>query len=320
MSSFLAQYRNRNLNDTLNKAFSAQNTSDPRFWNVTRGTDGTGIATIRFLPNIKGEAGDFVTLQQYDFTNPATGRRYEEKSLATLGKADPVQEYWSMLWGQGRKDEAKLVSRRFTYYTNVYVLKDAAKPDAQNSVKIYRFGKTIMDILDDARKADRGGLPSISPYELFSYPRAASDEEVAAWIKANPVKPGEPRYPGANFVLRVTSRGGEQNFPSYEKSTFDAPSALGPDAFLEKVLGDTHNLDDFVRPNTFKTYDELKEIFENVMGFKGKVYAVPAGMPSSTTSSGVATAETANAASTSVIDESLKGDMDHLSRLIAEAR
>lgn len=322
--SRLTRYKNSNINDSLNSALSHKTSGgDARFWNLTRGQDGNGTATVRFIPYIPEDEGrDIITMTiptyTYRFTNALTGRTYDEWSLETIGKPDPVQEHWAMLWNSGRKEEAKLVSRSISYYANVLIMKDIAKPENQGQVRIYRFGKTIKDMLLDVSKDDRDGLPSINPFELYSYPRTADDDQIAAWIKSNGGKPG------ANCIIRAKSRGGEQNFPSYETSGFEQPSTLGNADLIEDVLGRAYDLSEFTDPGKFKSYSELEANLALVMGWTGNVYA-SAAVPKPTVTEFSMPTDASKAKGTLVetlspVDASLQGDMAHLESLIAEAR
>jgi hypothetical protein len=256
------------ISTSLQKSLSAQtNTGDPRFWNVTRGVDGTGLAIGRFLPNVKGDGPHFITATSYRFTNPATGLTYSENALTTIGKNDPVQDYFSMLWNQGRQDEAKRFRRNQTHIANFLVIKDTGKPENNGKVKLYRFAKTIHDKVEDAQKERPGGMPIINPFFLFSYPRSASDDEQAAWIGTGDAK----RYPGANFAVRVKLTGKKMAdgspIPEYGDSAFEWPSALGTEEYMEQVLNETFDLGEFVDPKMFKSYEELKAQLDKVMGF-----------------------------------------------------
>jgi hypothetical protein len=67
---------------------------------------------------------------------------------------------------------------------------------------------------------------------------------------------------GANFRLRIVSNGG---FPDYGKSSFDAPSPIGDADMLESVLKQRRSLVAIIDPSQFKSYDELKRKFDQIV-------------------------------------------------------
>ena len=76
-------------------------------------------------------------------------------------------------------------------------------------------------------------------------------------------------WSGANFKLKIRRVEGYQN---YDKSEFDRPSALfDDDAKLEEIYNKQYDLNDFVAPDKFKTYEALKTRLENVLGLNQPV-------------------------------------------------
>jgi hypothetical protein len=70
-----------------------------------------------------------------------------------------------------------------------------------------------------------------------------------------PVNPFD-LWEGANFRLKIRKFEG---YPNYDKSEFDAPSAVSDDdAELEKIYNAEHSLQELVDPKNFKSYAELK--------------------------------------------------------------
>jgi hypothetical protein len=68
---------------------------------------------------------------------------------------------------------------------------------------------------------------------------------------------------GANFKLRIRK---VEGYTNYEKSVFAECGPLTDDeAQLEEILGKVHDLKEFIDPNNFKPYEQLKERFELVL-------------------------------------------------------
>jgi len=73
---------------------------------------------------------------------------------------------------------------------------------------------------------------------------------------------------GANFKVKITKKDGYWN---YDKSEFDSPGPLSDDDDeMEAIWKKSYPLADFVNPEKFKSYDQLKNRLNTVLG-KAKV-------------------------------------------------
>ena len=216
---------------------------DDRFWRPELDKSGNGMAVIRFLPAPEVDGKDALPWARswnHGFQGP--GGWYIENSLTTLGQKDPVSEYNSQLWNSGieaNKEIARKQKRRLTYVSNVLVLKDPANPQNEGQIRLYKYGKKIWDKINDV----------MSPDPKFE------DE--------TPVNPFD-LWEGANFKLKIRKVDG---FSNYDKSEFDSPSAVdGDDGKLEELWKSEHSLAEFTDPKNFKSYSELKEKMDRVLG------------------------------------------------------
>ena len=218
--------------------------SDDTMWKPELDKTGNGYAVVRFLPTPDGEEMPWVSYFDHGFQGP--GGWYIEKSLTTLNKQDPVSEYNSTLWNTGieaNKEIARKQKRRLHYVSNVYVVSDPKNPDNEGKVFKYRFGKKIFEQLKEA----------ISP---------AFDDEA-------PINPFDLREEGANFKIKIRKVDGYWN---YDKSEFESPSPLFDDENrLNEINNSTYSLSDVIAPSEFKSYDELKEKLDRVLGLTGSV-------------------------------------------------
>ena len=216
--------------------------SDDTMWKPELDKTGNGYAVVRFLPTPEGEEMPWVSYFDHGFQGP--GGWYIEKSLTTINKQDPVSEYNTQLWNTGieaNKDIARKQKRRLHYVSNVYVISDPKNPDNEGKVFKYRYGKKIFEALKEA----------ISP---------AFDDEIA-------INPFDLRGEGANFKIKIRKVDGYWN---YDKSEFDKPAPLFDDEDkLNKVFGSIHSLSDIIAPSEFKTYEELQEKLQRVLGTTG---------------------------------------------------
>ena len=222
------------LNDTGSK-------DDERFWKPSMGKGDTGSAIIRFLPAPEG--CDLPWVQVWSHAFQSNGKWIIDNCLTTLGKQCPVCEANRELWNTGNKDNQNIVrdrKRKLSYYSNIYVVKDPANPENEGKVFLYKFGKKIFDKITAAMKPEFDDEQPINPFDFWS---------------------------GANFKLKLVKKDGYWN---YDKSEFAEPSALlDDDDELETIYKSLNNLNDFIDPEQFKSYEDLKKRLGYVLGLKG---------------------------------------------------
>ena len=246
MSTFasLKKSRSKNLShltteiEKLGKSTNSGNNADERQWKLTVDKTGNGHAVIRFLPAPKGEDLPWVRVWDHGFQGP--GGWYIENSLTTLGKKDPASEYNSKLWNSGlesNKNIARKQKRRLSHFANILVVNDPSNPDNNGKVFLFKFGKKIFDKVNDLMNPEFDDETPVNPFDLWE---------------------------GANFKLRARQYEG---FRNYDKSEFEKSSAIfDDDAELEKLWNQEYSLQEFLDPKNFKSYDELKERLERVLG------------------------------------------------------
>ncbi len=221
---------------------------DDRKWKPTVDEAGNGYAVIRFLPATEGQDLPWVRYWDHAFKGP-TGQWYIERSLTTLGQNDPLGELNSRLWNSGieeDKETARRQKRRLHYVTNIQVMNDPANPANNGKTFIYEFGKKIFDKIMDQMQPEFPGETPVNPFDFWT---------------------------GAFFELKIRNVAGYRN---YDKSDFKAPTAFldGDEVQLEAVYNGMYDLNEFIIPDYagahdpkyFKSYDELKNKLETVLG------------------------------------------------------
>ena len=250
MSNFASLKSSSNLDkltkaiEQLNSNQGSQDSSDDNYWRPEVDKAGNGYAVIRFLPApaVDGDDGlPWTKIYTHGFQGP--GGWYIENSLTSVNNGkDPVSEYNSELWNSGieaNKEIARKQKRRLTYVSNILIVEDPKHPENNGQVKLYKFGKKIFDKITDAMNPPpEFGETPVNPFDLWK---------------------------GANFKLKIRKVEGFQN---YDKSEFDAPSALydGDDAKLEAIWKSEYSLKEILDPKNFKSYDELKVRLTRVLG------------------------------------------------------
>ena len=213
---------------------------DDRFWRPTVDDAGTGQAIIRFLPESPGEDNPYVLYYSHAFQGP--GGWYIENSRTTLGEKDPVSEMNTRLWNSGDQSKKDLVSQKYkrkkNYVTNILVVDDPGCPQNNGKVFLYRYGMKIHQKIQDAMKPEFSDEEAIVPFDFWK---------------------------GANFRIRIRKVAGYLN---YDKSEFDSMSELydGDDDRLKKLWESQYSLNEFIDPNHYKSYEELKNRLDTVLG------------------------------------------------------
>ena len=165
--------------------------------------------------------------------------------MTTLGQKDPVSEYNTQLWNSGveaNKEIARKQKRRLSYISNVYIVEDPKNPENEGKVFLYKYGKKIFDKINEAMNPQFEDEKAVNPFDLWA---------------------------GANFKLKIRKVEGYQN---YDKSEFESASVLGDfdDDRLESIWKSEHSLKEFLAPENFKSYDELKAKLDKVLGLSGQ--------------------------------------------------
>lgn len=239
---------------------------DNRFYKLKRDENGNGAAIIRFLPD-----PNMSLLQQIWKINvnnqKGNDRRWvSELSPQNINQPDPFHKAWADLWQAGKKEEARKFARQTRYYANILVVKDPATPENEGKVFLLDMSQSLKQMLETAM------FPSDADRALGAEPKALF----------NPLQ-------GHNFKL-VSSKEAT-GFLGYSKSGVMDPVTSVFDSKEQAVAFIKENcypLGDFLKPEIYKSYEELQQKLEYVMFRDGSA----------------APATTAKAATSEVVDSS----------------
>jgi len=224
---------------------------DERFFKLSRGDDDKGSAIIRLLPDKNGIP--FVkmfshSIKKYD---PGLGkdRYYIEDSPQSIGLPCPAAEKWQELMKIGTeqsKEEARLYSRKLKFITNILVVKDPFNPANNGKVMLWEFGTKLNDKF----------ISAMNP----------SDEDIELGTKAkelyHPLK-------GCNILLKIKKSSGFFNYD--DTSIMDATSVSDTEEEAIELINKTYELNEFLSPEHYGTYDELKiKLDKTINGSKSK--------------------------------------------------
>jgi hypothetical protein len=224
----------------VEKMNSSGNSVDERFWSLTVDKAQNGYAVIRFLPAPDGEDLPFVKIYSHAFQGSSGW--LIDNCLTTLNQKCPVCEHNSGLWNSGmdsNKEVARKQKRKLTYVSNIYVVKDPANPENEGKVFLFKYGKKIFDKLTEAMQPEFEDETPIDPFDFWT---------------------------GANFKLKAKNVAGYRN---YDSSEFASQGALlNDDDAMEAIWKKQYSLAEFVSPDQFKSYEEMKKRLDSVLGGK----------------------------------------------------
>jgi hypothetical protein len=238
--SSLGTLTSKLLNE-VEKMNSSGGSSDDRLWKPEVDKAGNGFAVVRFLPSPEGEELPWAKVYTHAFQG--TGGWLIDNCLTTINQSCPVCESNRELWNTGSKSNQDIVrqrKRKMSYYSNIYVVQDKAHPENEGKVFLFKYGKKIFDKISAAMQPEFDDETPIDPFDFWG---------------------------GANFKLKITKKDGYWN---YDKSEFDSPGTLGnfDDDVLESIWKKAYSLEEFVKPEAFKSYEQLDTRLKAVLGKK----------------------------------------------------
>jgi len=222
--------------EKMNKG--AESYKDDRFWKPTLDQASNGFAVIRFLPPVEGEDVPWVRVFSHGFQGK--GGWFIENCPTTIGGKCPVCEANSELWNSGIEDDKTVArdrKRKLSYIANIMVVSDPKNPSNDGKMFLFKFGKKIFDKIMEKLQPE---FADETPTNVFDY------------------------WKGADFKLKIRKVAGYVN---YDKSEFDVPAPLlgGDDKQLEGVWAKQHKLQEFLKADNFKSYDELSKKLDSVL-------------------------------------------------------
>jgi hypothetical protein len=208
--------------------------ADERFYKLSRDENDNGGALIRFLPD--PEEIPFIKMTQINAQQGKGKPFVSENSPQTIGLPDPFNERFSELWGAGKQEEAKKYGRKFSNIANIKVIKDPANPENEGKIFLFDMSPTLFE------KVKNAAQPSESELALGGEAKEVYD----------PVS-------GNSFLLKVKK--GSNGFLTYEDSKFaekvDGIYKTEAEA-IKDIETNAYKLSDFLQPESFLSYDELK--------------------------------------------------------------
>lgn len=222
---------------------------DERMWSLTRDKAGNGSAVIRFLPPPQGENEFMVqTIKHFFPANEGGGKGnayFVENCPSMYTDSNdydcPVCEANNEIWDDSANAANKIPrrrSRQFNFISNILVVNDPANSENNGKVFLFQYGKKIKGKIDGCLAPQYAGEVAYNPTDLFN---------------------------GADFNLKSKKVDKQINYDDSQFST-QAPACGGNEELMKAAWTGCHPLQPEVDPTKEKSYDELKKIFDKVMG------------------------------------------------------
>lgn len=216
------------------------------YWNPQLDKAGLCLAEIRFLPSIVDGGKNLVKFESWGVKGPTTGKWYINNSLRNLGQDDPAQRYANIEWtraknaGLDRPKDSPLQKNKW-YIANIYIISDKNNPENDGQVKLWKFGEKVYQKIKKKMFPEFEDDARINIFDLWE---------------------------GANFRVKLSlKKVDKREYRDYDACEFASPSEFlnGDESKLQKVLELTTPVEEFLKPEKYKSYDELAKRLAEVL-------------------------------------------------------
>ena len=226
---------------------------DERFWKISKDANGKGVAIIRLLPDASMKT--YVKAVSYSLKKPKPNFKdqfywYIENSPLTIGKPDPVKEHYNRLMEEGTeeaKKEAINFRSKTDFICNIMVVKDLVNPENNGKVFLWKYGVKLCSKIEGWIK------PSEQEIELGTAPMNL-------------------RHPLEGFNITLKIRPDQHSFTYDDTIVSNTPSSISPsiideDEAFDFITKNCYDLSEFVKPESFSSYEVLKEKFDKFLAY-----------------------------------------------------
>jgi len=233
-----------------------KNYKDDRFWKLARNENNTGVAVIQLMVSPEGAISaareKFEFMNSFDKVNNKK-RYFNAISPVTIGLPCPVKDFRDALYQQ-ETTEANEAAKKFwprkKYVTNIKVIKDPLNPQNEGKIFLWEYGKQLSDKLNEWAKPNEQDI-EMGEVEKKLY---------------NPLK-GDSKADQANgnysYFIKLKQAPNAGGIPVYDGTTIERAESryATSDEIKADIVANAHSLKEFLDPEKFDTYEEIKGRF-----------------------------------------------------------
>lgn len=224
-----------NMFESIKSALTKEATPVANKYKDILKTEAGNTYNVRLLPNVKDPAKTFFHYYSYTWKSFANGQLINITSPATWGKRDIIAEERYRILRAGTEEEkskAVALTRRESWYVNVYVVNDPVNDENNGQVKVLRFGRQLHKIIMDAMQGEEA--VDFGPRIFDLSPK------------------------GCNFRIKVEKQG---DYPTYVSSKFALPKEIPgiEEEDIKEIYNKTLDLETFV---TMKDDKEIRQLLD----------------------------------------------------------
>lgn len=208
---------------------------DKRFYVLSKNDNGDGSALLCFLPDAERRMVQKMVKINTTIIKDGKKRFVSEYSPATIGMPCPFHERWQELYNSGKTEEARTYARSIRYVANVKILKDPVNPDNDGKIFLFEMSQKVFDKIKQA----------LNP----------SEQDIALGAEKK-----EIFNPFRGWVFKLSAKKGANGIVNYDSSEFthySKPIYDNMEDALEDIKNNSYKLSDLIKPENFKSYDEL---------------------------------------------------------------
>lgn len=211
---------------------------------------------VRFIPNLNNPKNSIIRKFSYWLEDSTGAGFYADCPSSTPGNKSIIQDtFWKLFKSESafEKKQAERMKRKEYYYAYVLIVKDAQRPELENTVQVCRFPRAVKKLID----------AQIEP----------SAEDIEMGVEATNIF---DFFNGKDFSLKVTMKGGYWNYDECKFANSSAPLKLNGSVMenneeCRKMILSTYEGVPALEDNEFKpwTADQQTKVYNYIAELTG---------------------------------------------------
>lgn len=213
-------------------------------------------AVVRFIPNLNNPKKSIIRKFSYWLEDSTGAGFYADCPSSNPGDKSIIQDtFWKLFKSESafEKKQAERMKRKEYYYAYVLIVKDAQRPELENTVQICRFPRAVKKLVDG----------QLEP----------SAEDIEMGVEATNIF---DFFNGKDFSLKVTMKGGYWNYDECKFANVSSPLKLNGSAMenneeCRKMILSTYEGVPVLEDNEYKpwTADQQAKVFNYIAELTG---------------------------------------------------